>query len=219
MPDSGWAFTAWSGDTTSAASPLALLMISHRTVAAAFADIAPPAVHVLAPAGGTVAVVGSNVSLGWSALDNAAVVRVDLLLSRTGPGGAFDSIATAVPNTGSFDWLVTGPVTEDAFFKVVARDSAGNEGADVGDSSFVIRETIGVGDRPVTDLELAPVQPNPLRGAARIGFALPSSAHVRLSVLDMQGREVAVLAEGVYEAGRHQARWEGAGSGRVGPGL
>lgn len=219
VPDSGWAFTGWSGDTTTTGNPLALLMIANRSVAAAFADTAPPAVHVLAPVGGTVATIDEQTSLAWNAFDNAAVVRVDLYLSRTGAGGAFDSIATAVPNTGSYDWLVTGPATVDAFLKVVARDSAGNVGADVSDSSFVIRATAGVGDRPVADFELAPMQPNPLRGVGSIGFALPSASHVRLSVIDVQGREVAVLAEGVYGAGRHQARWEGATSGRVGPGL
>jgi subtilisin family serine protease len=219
VPDSGWAFTGWSGDTTTTGNPLALLMIASRTVAAAFADTAPPPVHVLAPVGGTIVTIGDQAGLTWNAFDNAAVARVDLYVSRTGAGGAFDSIATAVPNTGSYDWLVTGPATVDAFLKVVARDSAGNVGADVGDSSFVIRAATGVGDRPVADFELAPMQPNPLRGVGRIGFALPRASHVRLSVIDVQGREVAVLAEGVFEAGRHQARWEGASSGRVGPGL
>jgi hypothetical protein len=220
VPDSGWAFTGWSGDTVTTGNPLTLRMIEHRTVVAAFADTAPPAVQVLAPAGGTILTLGSLGGLVWSALDNAAVARVDLYLSRTGAGGVFDSIATAVPNAGTYDWLVTGPATEDAFLKVVARDSAGNAGADVGDSSFGIREPAGVGDRPVADFELAPVQPNPLRGGGRIGFALPRAAHVRLSVIDVQGREVAVLAEGVREAGRHQVRWEGAGGGgQVGPGL
>jgi hypothetical protein len=38
-------------------------------------------------------------------------------------------------------------------------------------------------------------------------------------VVDVQGREVAVLAEGDFEAGRHQVRWEGASAGQVGPGL
>ena len=219
VPDSGWAFMGWSGDTATTGNPLALRMTAHRTVAAAFADTAPPAVQVLAPGGGAILAPGTIATLGWNARDNAGVARVDLYLSRTGAGGAFDSIATAVPNTGSYDWLVTGPATEDALLEVVARDSAGNAGADVGDSSFVIRETTGVGDRPVADFELAPVQPNPLRGVGRIGFALPRASHLRLSVIDVQGREVAVLAEGVFEAGRHQVRWDGGAAGQVGPGL
>jgi hypothetical protein len=163
--------------------------------------------------------IGDPATLGWSALDNAGVARVDLLLSRTGSGGTFDTVATAVPNTGSYGWTVTGPVTEEAFLQVVARDSAGNVASDVGDSAFAIHQVAGVGDRAVVDFELAPVQPNPLRGVGRIGFALPRASRVRLSVLDVQGREVAVLAEGVFEAGRHQVRWEGASTGRVGPGL
>jgi hypothetical protein len=220
VPDSGWAFRGWSGDTVTTGNPLTLRMIEHRTVAAAFADTAPPAVQVLAPAGGTIVELGTTTTLGWSALDNAVVTQVDLYLWRANGDGAFHLIAGDVPNTGTYDWLVTGPSTSDAFLKVTARDAAANGGEDVGDSSFVIREPAGVDDRPVADFELAPVQPNPLRGAGRIGFALPRAAHVRLSVIDVQGREVAVLAEGVREAGRHQVGWEGAGgSGRVGPGL
>ena len=61
---------------------------------------------------------------------------------------------------------------------------------------------------------------NPIRGAARFQFAVPNEARVRVSVLDVQGREVAVLAEGTYPAGRYQAAWDGAGSrGRVAAGL
>jgi len=217
VPDSGWAFTSWGGDTVATGNPLALTIVASRALAAAFADVAPPAVRALAPAGGAVLVVGGTATLAWTAIDNAAVARVDLLLSRDGAGGTFDSIATAVPNTGSIDWLVAGPATEAAFLEVVARDSAGNVAADVSDSSFAIRASTGVDGGPVTAVELATIQPNPLRGAGRVAFALPRASQVRLSVLDVQGREVAVLAEGVYEAGRHQAGWEAAG--RVGPGL
>jgi hypothetical protein len=219
VPDSGWAFAGWSGDTTTTGNPLLLTLVGPRTFAAAFADTAPPAVQVLAPAGGTIIVVGSAATLGWSALDNSGVARVDLVLSRAGVGGTFDSIATSVPNTGSYAWTVTGPVTEDAVFKVVARDTAGNVTEGVNDPSFAIHDAAGVDGRPVVDFELAPVQPNPLHGAGRLGFALPRAAHLRLSVLDVQGREVAVLAEGTYEAGRHQVAWDGPAAGRVGPGL
>jgi hypothetical protein len=35
------------------------------------------------------------------------------------------------------------------------------------------------------------------------------TARARLSVLDLQGREVAVLTDGVFPAGRHTAMWDG----------
>lgn len=194
-------------------------MTKHWTVTAAFADTAPPLAHVNSPSGGESFTIGSTAHLTWSALDNVAVTTVDLYLSRTGAGGTFDSIATALPNSGSYDWTVTGPATTDAYLKVIAHDSTGNLGWALSDTSFEIRDSGGVDGRPVTLFELPPVWPNPSRGAGRVGFAVPRTASVRLSVLDVQGREVAVLAEGVYDPGRYQVVWDGSGRGGVSPGL
>ncbi len=54
---------------------------------------------------------------------------------------------------------------------------------------------------------LSAVSPNPARGTARLDYALARETPVRLSVLDVQGREVAVLATGVQSAGSHTATW------------
>lgn len=43
--------------------------------------------------------------------------------------------------------------------------------------------------------------------AVRLAFALPRESRVRLRVIDLQGREVAVLANGTLPAGRHEASW------------
>jgi immune inhibitor A len=58
-------------------------------------------------------------------------------------------------------------------------------------------------------LMLEPVRPCPARGEARIGFTLARDAAVRLSVLDLQGRTVAVLATGTLSGGRHSIAWDG----------
>ena len=60
-------------------------------------------------------------------------------------------------------------------------------------------------DAPAGALSVS-VSPNPSRGAATVAFALPSSAEARVSVLDVLGREVAVLADGPQAAGPHQTR-------------
>jgi immune inhibitor A len=67
----------------------------------------------------------------------------------------------------------------------------------------------GVGGGPVAALALEPARPSPMRGTGQIGFVLPRAAHARLGILDLQGREVAVLADGVFPAGRHTASWDG----------
>lgn len=51
------------------------------------------------------------------------------------------------------------------------------------------------------------VHPNPVAGQAAIPFTLADAADVRLSVVDVLGREVAVLAEGPRVAGEHRATW------------
>ncbi len=58
-------------------------------------------------------------------------------------------------------------------------------------------------DRPGT-LALA-VHPNPVGDAASVPYALATAGPVRLRVLDVLGREVAVLAEGLRSAGAHRA--------------
>lgn len=56
---------------------------------------------------------------------------------------------------------------------------------------------------------LAPNYPNPFNGATRIAFELPFALRVRLEVFDVTGRLVAVLKEGLMEAGLHAVDWDG----------
>jgi hypothetical protein len=89
-------------------------------------------------------------------------------------------------------------------------------GYDFSDSAFSIAGTASVSSSRPTVLELGPVRPNPSRGATFVGFALPRDARVRVSVHDVLGREVAMLADGVYAAGRYEVRWNGAREARAG---
>jgi hypothetical protein len=69
-------------------------------------------------------------------------------------------------------------------------------------------------------LALAPPAPNPARGALRFSFDLPRAMRVRLEVLDVQGRVVAVLAEGDFGPGRHERTWDTSDDrSRAGAGL
>ncbi len=53
--------------------------------------------------------------------------------------------------------------------------------------------------------------PNPINPSTRIGFALPATAQVRLSVFNTLGEEVALLIDGVREAGRQSVEFNAAG--------
>ena len=55
---------------------------------------------------------------------------------------------------------------------------------------------------------LAGNYPEPFNPATTIRYVLPEAAHVRLAVYDLTGRRVALLADGVQEAGAHEARFD-----------
>jgi hypothetical protein len=70
----------------------------------------------------------------------------------------------------------------------------------------------------VASTDILPVQfglsqnyPNPFNPDTKIHYELKSHGQVRLAVYDLMGREVAVLVEGVQNAGSHTVAFSGAG--------
>uniref|UniRef100_UPI002073FF60 PKD domain-containing protein n=1 Tax=Salinibacter ruber TaxID=146919 RepID=UPI002073FF60 len=74
----------------------------------------------------------------------------------------------------------------------------------VGSKSYVEekKETI----RP-SEVKLLPNYPNPFSRQTTIEYALPEARAVQLSVYDVLGRQVAVLAQGRKEGGFHRLQW------------
>ena len=173
------------------------------------ADHTAPAVEVLPPDGGGPLRIGQDRQLRWSATDASGVRSVDLYLSRSGPTGPWALLAAAVPNTGSWTWRVTEPevLAMDAYLRVEARDVYGNTAGDVGDAGFaIVPSWLGVApDGAASRVTLSPPAPNPAAHRTLVRFALPVGTHMRLSVVDVQGREVAVIRDGPLPAGLHDA--------------
>jgi hypothetical protein len=64
-----------------------------------------------------------------------------------------------------------------------------------------------LGNAPA-QFELGQSYPNPFNGEVVIPFALARAGAVGLSLYDLLGQRVAVLAEGWHPAGRHEVRWD-----------
>jgi hypothetical protein len=214
-PDPGYALSAWSGDASGNANPLSVTMNADKNITATFVDTVGPTVKVLAPHGGESLIVGANFDIKWTATDNDSVTAIDLLLSRHGIGGPYESIASGLPNSGLYTWTVTAPVTDSALVKVVGHDVAANTGAAVSDSLFQITDATAATAKPVAVLSLAAPLPNPATSSIHFQFGLPRDANMRLAILDVTGREVAVLFSGRQSPGWHATTW----TGRAGAGV
>jgi hypothetical protein len=51
--------------------------------------------------------------------------------------------------------------------------------------------------------------PNPFNPTTTIRYALPEACHVKLTIMDILGRTVAVLIDKQQRAGRHDILWDG----------
>ena len=63
----------------------------------------------------------------------------------------------------------------------------------------------------ITAFALSPLSPNPSPGHSLVTVAIPARTWVRLTLTDVQGREVAVLADGIRQAGRYTAALDASG--------
>jgi trimeric autotransporter adhesin len=169
------------------------------------ADVIPPTASVLSPNGGEFWQIGDAVALTWNASDNFGIQSVDVYLSRTGPFGPWELIEAGSLNSGSYPWTVAGATSPGlCYIRVDARDWAGNITSAKSAAGFTIAPaSTGVSPASNAVLELAPPAPNPARGMSLLTFALPHRMRARLSVYDIQGREVAVMSDGTREAGRY----------------
>jgi hypothetical protein len=94
---------------------------STATASSGAFQIVAPTVNVTAPGAGTSWFVGTAMTIAWTgSLPAGDTMRIDL--SRDG-GGTFETLAAAAPNSGSFAWVVTGPVTAGALVRVSSNGS------------------------------------------------------------------------------------------------
>ncbi len=197
------------GGSTGAVAAYTFTAVSaDHAISARFADVAAPAVAVLAPNGGESWTEGAAQDITWSASDNAGVASVTIEYSENAGQGPWIAIASGLPNSGSYSWTVPSTPTGTASVRVSAADAAANAASDTSDAVFAIVDpNAGVEDGPAV-LALARPAPNPSGARTTLSFSLPAAGHARLEVIDASGRRIAGTS-GAFGAGRHAWRWDG----------
>jgi hypothetical protein len=115
----------------------------------------------------------------------------------------FDS-PTLVGYTTDTSLDVSG--TSGSWLAVSATDENGNES----ELSTILYNSTNAGELPPAAFALRQNVPNPFNPSTSIGFELPKPAAVTLTIFDLAGREVRMLAEReLFVAGRHALSWDG----------
>ncbi len=151
---------------------------------------------------------------------------LELVVANAAFGAALDSVTVRL--VGAPAWLrfeqpathigqiAPGAEAVAAFSFDIDRDAPVDE---VGEASFQVEDARGAVQTKTVRLRVgAPLAlaldaayPNPLRLSATLAFELPAEGHVRLSVIDVLGREVARLLDAPRPAGRHEVVWQASG--------
>ena len=165
--------------------------------------VSPVASEVLTP--GSVYSVAYDIAPGSA--QNAA-----LMFSPDG-GATWSTEAAQIPISGTFNWVVPSRYTDNAVIALVDAAPAATGTVDIQaalavSDPFAIHGVLAVGDAgPAT--RLLPPRPNPSAGTVNLGFTLARPGNVEVTIFDLQGREVAMPASGIGEAGAHEVAWNG----------
>ncbi|HET9325916.1 MAG TPA: PQQ-dependent sugar dehydrogenase [Candidatus Eisenbacteria bacterium] len=166
--------------------------------------------HVTQPTANQIVAPGEAFLIGYEVTTSAPSVA--MMYSADG-GASWSLQVSEAANTGTIQWNVPSEPSDNALVAVVEIESgqAGGEvtGVVAVSERFSISSgPVGVGGgRGVTGLRSP--HPNPTGGPVTVGFSLARRGKVEISVFDLQGRQVADLAQGVYEAGSTEVVWSG----------
>jgi len=116
---------------------------------------------------------------------------------------------TAVPSTPTTDGALTVIVDRSVspgqayWYRLVATTASG--------AQATFGPIHGTAADRVTQFAISAVTPNPTHGPFTVDFAVARDARVHLALHDVQGRQIAVLTDGVYHPGHYRAQWDGVG--------
>ena len=136
--------------------------------------------------------------------DSSSQFTLSYPMSTPQPFQALGTATVASGAAGALAWSGLAPNTQYEWYATV---SDGTITTTSPTWSFTTSSIVGVGPTPATGLSLASVAPNPAMTDFQVAFTLPRETAVRLTLIDVQGREVATLADGRFPSGRSVVPW------------
>ncbi len=118
------------------------LAVSAGAAGSVRIDNNPPTVTVTSPNGGETWVAGTSQAITWTATDDDSVATIDLALSTDGGASFPTTLASALPNTGTWNWTVPASLGTQVRVRATAHDVSDNAAADSSDADFTIGQWI-----------------------------------------------------------------------------
>lgn len=186
----GTVYLSFDAASEGSAPTRAVLRLPDRVRRVASDRVPPPVLE--AP---RVALRGTDVVLDW---DGPAAPGVRYVVERSTDGRDFGEAGAVAPLRAEDCRFVDVGVTGEVLYYRLRRLQP--DGADV------VSPTIKMGVAPELDggALLQGNFPNPFSTRTTVAFELPEADHVRLSVWDLAGQQVALLADGMRSAGYHE---------------
>jgi len=133
----------------------------------------------------------------------------------------FDNVSLICwDNWGEYEIEESIPVPNDYYFLQV-NSSQNQDQIELNYSESVFEQLyVGIENLEISkdsEVILAQNSPNPFNpssGPTKISFQLAESSKIKLSIYDMQGQNIGVLADAAFDAGNHELFWDGKKSGR-----
>ena len=148
--------------------------------------------------------VAATVTLSWTATADASAYEVEVSTDD-----AFVVIVQSTTTSGTA--FEVGPLAGNTnhWWRVRATNAAGNGPWSTASFTTVSGVATEAVDAAIPgSLVLHAAYPNPFNPQTSIGFDVPASGHVRLSIWDVAGRHVATLVDATMPAGRYVERFQ-----------
>ena len=132
---------------------------------------------------------------------------VTIEFSSTGSTGPWSNVVTNAPNSGIFQWTVPALVSTNCFLKYTV-----TQGTNVSTMVMANAFSVGACNATTSTGEVAQnasdfvIVPNPVCNNGSVQFTLQTASAVELSIFDMMGKEVVVLANESMAGTSHNIR-------------
>jgi hypothetical protein len=164
-----------------------------------------PYIAVLSPKAGDVWQRGKSFYVIWHT-NVSENLRVDLFRGRI----RYMLVKDSVANIGAYRWSIPSTLPPDSLYSIRIWSIKDTLISAFSSGSFAVQTPTGVDEHqntPPLSFRLDQNYPNPFNPSTSISYQLSAVSRVRLAIYDVLGREVAVLADGVQNAGAHNVRW------------